>query len=490
MQKRNLILAIFSGIVLALAMPKPGWWPLAWVGLVPLFISMDGANLRRAALYGFLAGATYFGIVLYWFTIFGYLPWIAWALIVAPLCFALFAAVSVKLMPGRTGWWGYVLVPAAWTAVQWLRVFGPLGFTWGSLAHLQANVPAVIQLASIIGPWGIDFLVCAFNFALAGIFVSKTIKQKCIPIAVVAILALVIVGWGYERTRFLIVEGDVNVAVVQGNLPQGMDVDEAFIKLARSRYSIMTVQAALDKADLVVWPETTMPVDVDREWDSYFCALARSCRIGCIVGAYDAGANPADPRDYNSAFSYGADGNRLGVYHKVHLVPYGEYVPFRKQMPWLKNYGIREVDILPGNSHDLLPTKMGPVGVNICFESLFPAVSRIEAKNGAVALVVITNDSWFERSQAAEQHSMMASLRAVENRRFVVRAAATGVSSIIDPYGRTVNELGIFKMGIVKGRVKGIRSLTPYTIIGDSFAYACALLTLAGLMVFRPRVKS
>lgn len=490
MQKRNPILALFSGIVLALAMPLPGWWPLAWVGLVPLFITMNGSSPRWAAIYGFAAGAAYFGTVLFWFSIFGYLPWIAYALLAAPLYFALFAVVSSYLLPNRIGWLGYMLVPAAWTSVQWLRVFGPLGFTWGSLAHLQANVPAVIQLASITGPWGIDFLVCAFNLALAGIFMSKTTKQKLSPIAVAAVLAAVVIGWGYEQMRQPIAGSDVNVAVIQGNLPQGMDVDDAFVKLAQNRYSLMTAQAALDKVELVLWPETTLPVDMNPDWDNYLGGLAKGCRVGCILGAYDKGPSPSDPRDYNSAFSYSPAGEKLGVYHKVHLVPYGEYVPLRKQMPWLQNYGIRDVDVLPGKSHNLLPTQKGPVGVSICFESLFPAVSRIETRQGAEALVVITNDSWFKNSQAAEQHLMMARLRAVENQRYLIRAAATGISAIIDPYGRKIGELGIFKMGIVKGHIKMLRSITMYTRIGDSFAYACAIVSLAGIILSRRRIKS
>jgi len=167
----------------------------------------------------------------------------------------------------------------------------------------------------------------------------------------------------------------------------------------------------------------------------------------------------------------------------VRLVPFGEFVPLREQLPFLKDYGVRPEDVAPSKKHVLVNTNVGKAGVSICFESLFPQISRQETRNGAQMLFVITNDGWFARTQCARQHLMMAKLRAVENRRYVLRAAATGISAVIDPYGRTVAELEIHKRGVVKANVAPMNGLTIYTRFGDWFVYACAVTALAGLLL-------
>lgn len=482
MQKRNLHLAAISGLVTALAMPWPGLWPLAWVGLVPLLCVLRGSQIRSGALCGAVFGAVYFGVVMHWLLIFGFLPWLIAAVVATPVYVALFGAVATRLMPDRVGTWGYFLVPAAWTAVQWLRSLGPAGLTWGSLAHTQANSTGILQIASLLGPWAIDFLVCAFNLALAGTLLS-TSSRRFTPLVVTTAVVLFAFGWGnYEVRREITAADALSVAVVQGNLPQGGPIDQAFIDLAITRYSDMTAEAAQGGAEIIVWPETTLPVRVDASWDALLSSIAERHSATIIVGGYDAPESPSEKRGYNSAHVYDSTGHKLGVYHKVQLVPYGEYVPLRKQMPWLERYGIRAVDVLPGQTHNAIDTGVGKVGICICFESLFPAIARAEVKDGAQFLVVMTNDSWFLRTQAARGHLMMSQLRAVENRRYVVRAAATGISTIIDPYGRSTGELGIFERGLVKGRIHLADTSTLYTRLGDAFAYLCALAALVGVL--------
>jgi len=158
------------------------------------------------------------------------------------------------------------------------------------------------------------------------------------------------------------------------------------------------------------------------------------------------------------------------VYHKVHLVPFGEFVPLRDKLPFLRNYGIREVDVLPGEHPSEIQIENARIRICICFESLFPQMTR----GGTHLLFVVTNDAWFGQTQAARQHLMMAKLRAVENRRYLVRAAASGISAFIDPYGRTIGELGLFKQGTLTQQVRSRSALTAYASFGDWFAYLCA----------------
>ncbi|MCX6346097.1 MAG: apolipoprotein N-acyltransferase [Armatimonadetes bacterium] len=482
MKKRNLCLAIISGIIMALAMPKPGIWPLAWVGLAPLFVAMRASAPRTAALYGFVMAAVYFGIICFWLTIFGYLPWFASVLVLMAVPAAVFAAVSSRLMPNKIGLWGYIAVPAVWTAMQWMRSLGPLGFTWGSFAHLQANVPSIVQLGSVTGPWGIDFLICLFNLALANAIFPAPARRRFAPIAAASIIALAVIAGGN-----LAIESapkpktGANIAIIQGDLPHEVDISPEYLTIAYRRYADMTRKASASGADIVVWPETALPVRITGAWDSLVSDTARKNRVNCIIGGLDPSSDPYEPRSYNAALFYDRLGRKTGAYHKVHLVPYGEYVPLRKQMPWLERYGVRPVDVLPGKSFSVAPTEMGGVGVSICFESLFPQISRLETRNSASMLIVMTNDSWFLQTQAARGHLMMAKLRAVENRRYLIRAAGTGISAIIDPYGRSVTELDIFRSGIVSGRISPLHTFTIYTRIGDTFAYACVLVALCAL---------
>ncbi len=223
----------------------------------------------------------------------------------------------------------------------------------------------------------------------------------------------------------------------------------------------MSREAARKCPDLIVWPETTLPVNITTEgWGALISRLAAQTRANYVVGGYDSSPAPSVIESYNSAHFYDRAGRKLGVYHKVRLVPYGEFVPMRGRLPFLNRYGIRDVDVLPGRSHNLVTTDIGELGTSICFESLFPQISRLETADGASLLLVITDDGWFGRTQAARGHLMMSKLRAIENGRFLVRGAATGISTIIDPYGRSLGELGIFRRGIVTGRVRPLRDLT------------------------------
>ncbi|MDH7602464.1 MAG: apolipoprotein N-acyltransferase [Armatimonadota bacterium] len=493
MKKSNFALAIASGLLMAMALPKPGWWVASWFGLTPLFIAARKATPKKAAFIGFLCGFVYFATICRWLVIFGYLPWVLVSAKEA-LWLALFLAATCPFLREPLRSRRYLAVPAAWTATQWFRVFGPLGFTWGSFAHTQANVLPLIQLSALTGPWGIDFVVCAVNVALADLVLflqhEKCKRMEYVPLVAVAAMVLVVCVYG----RFLLDENAIHsnrlvkVAVVQASLTHDVNPEPEYVVEAYEKYAAMTRTAAADKPDLVLWPETTIVDCITADtWEPLLGSLARELNINLVVGGYDLSSDPQG-RNYNAAHFFDRSGRRIGVYRKVHLVPYGEYVPFRKQMPWLKRYGIREIDVLPGKTHNVITTDVGKVGTVICFESLFPAVTSQEVRRGANLLIILTNDAWFKRTQAAQQHLMMAQLRAVETHRFVVRAAATGISAIIDPKGHICSQMGLFERGIVRGTVANLDATTPYVKYGDWFAYAC-LGALIVSVAFRRRIR-
>lgn len=489
LRKSPFMLALASGLLLAGAMPKPGIWALAWVSLVPLFVAMRGTRPKIAALYCFVTGLVYFGIVIFWISLFGYLPWIM-LVILESLYFAIFGALSARILPTRIGWPGYIAVPAIWTASQWARSLGIFGFTWASLAHTQAGNLCVAQLASITGCWSIDFLVCLFNIALTDALIPYNgVTRRASGIAVAAITACVWIGGYLALNAAPSHSTKANIAIIQGSVPQDVVPGPDYLTQAYDVYDRMSRDAAKGKPSFIIWPETTIPtVITGSAWEARIANLARDTHASYVVGGYNSPPGRSNILgSYNGAHFYDRAGKRLGVYHKVHLVPYGEFVPLRDRLPFLKRYRIRDQDVLPGKTHRLIDTEIGKIGTSICFESLFPYISREETKNGAVALFVLTNDAWFEHTQAARSHFMMARLRAIENRRFVARAAATGISGVIDPYGRVESKLGIFRRGIVTGTIEPRHGITLYTRLGDYFAYGCVVIALASLVHYLRR---
>ncbi len=484
-------LAVLSGLLLAAALPSPGIWIVSWVGLVPLLVAIREARMRDAALLGLTCGLVYYGIFSFSMSILGFLCW-AFVVLVQTTAMVVFAAVACPLMKARNTWLRCLAVPAAWTAMQWMRGLGIFGVRLGSFAHTQANNLPVTQICSITGPWGIDFLLSFVSVALVYALFPGRDKRSLAPLAAALSLSIVVVasGWLTLRNTPDYVP-KTKVAIIQGNIigKDGRASEDS--RLCLSIYKQMSRQAAAGKPDLIVWPETVI---TSRVWDDrlgkHFSELAAETRTNYAIGGYDLPEDPSQPEGYNSSFFYGRNGEKLGVYHKVHLVPFAEYIPYRETMPWLACFSFRETEVLAGESHQLVETEIGKVGTSICFESLFAGIAREETLKGAAFLLVLTNDSWFGRTQFARLHLMASRQRAIENRRYVVQSSTTGISGIIDPYGRVVRELGIHERGIVTGRIAPLHKITPYTRFGDWLAYLCAAFTLVALLVCRHEQKT
>ena len=479
---RHVILSILTGIVLALAMPKPGWTLCAWVGLVPLFAAIRKRSWWQAGLLGLLAGTVYYIIILRWVFLFGTLPWLLLSVVEA-LFVGLFAALYPRLTPERIGWLGYIGVPAAWVAAQFIRTLGTYSFWWGSFAHVQANDLAVSQIASVTGPWGIDFVVCLASLAIAMGAVRP--HRRFTPMAAAAVLVSAVYLFGWMALSSPPPHGKGHrVAVVQGSVSEDKATRIPLCQACYVTYSALSVDAARSKPELILWSETAIPDFVGTPgWQPLLSRTALLTKTDLLAGGYERPDDPTRSGCYNSLILFDRWGMKRGAYRKVHLVPFGEFVPLRRQLPFLKDYGVRADDVLSGREHPLLPTRVGSIGASICFESTFPQISRSEVRRGAELLCVVTNDQSLKRTQGPIQHLMMARLRAIENRRFVLRAAGTGISAIVDPYGRIRDRLEPYKKGTIVDEVTPSRSLTPYTRFGDWLAYlsiavalACALL--------------
>jgi len=472
-----------AGAAMSLAFPRVSLWPLAWVGLVPLLVAIRRSRLRGALASGLSFGIGYYGALLYWITIFGYLPWILLALMQAiPIAFFSFGAAVIRRTHRPI--FEFLAIPALWAALDWLRTLGAFGFSWGGLAYSQAPNLAAVQTASFAGPWGLTFAIVLVNAALAA---DRRSRLASLAIAAV-VVAAIHSGGAWLLNREPAEGGKLTAALVQGSLDQDLELTPERGRKTMRIYETLTLQAAAAKPDFIVWPETVVPGDLERspQMRHWVSVLARSSGAHMLVGSlHDQPAGQGrPPSQLNGAYMFSPSGNLIGRYYKVHLVPFGEFVPGRKWLPFLERYKVRDIDVRPGRSHNLIPSGHGPIGVMICFESIFPDIARRETRDGARMLFVITNDGWFRRTSAAAQHHDFSIFRAVENRRYVVRNAATGISSVIDPYGRIEDRLDIWRRGVVYGDVDALSGLTFYSRYGDWFAYLSAAVALCGITIW------
>ena len=442
-----LLLAASPGVI---ALPQ-----LAWLALVPLFWSLHNQPPRRAALLGLICGLAYYLPLLYWIVIvlatYGQvpLPIAVLALVLLALYMsgylALFAFLCAKTGPRLPL---LVFAPVCWVALDLLRGLLFTGFPWMDLAYTQYKLPLLIQVADLAGHHGLTFLLVLANALLFTLSASLVRRKATSPPALIAAATvLLLLASGYSLWRMqtlpatLAQAEQMEVAVAQGNIPQDQKWQPAFQRETIDTYLRLSNELFLDKnPQLIVWPETALPF-YPYEHPLFLrlhSELTRPHQTYLLTGApHREKTSAAGPLSYaNSAFLLSPDGQIAGRYDKQHLVPFGEYIPFRRILhfasPLVETLG----EFTPGRSNTPLACRNSRIGILICFESIFPDISRKQAQAGANLLVTLTNDAWFGRSSAPMQHLAMGVFRAVETRKTLVRAANTGISAFIDPMGR------------------------------------------------------
>jgi apolipoprotein N-acyltransferase len=468
--------------------------------LSPLLVALmrpQGVRSRRAFALGLVSGAIYFGGTLYWtpdvLRTFGGislpLAVAAGSLLVAYLAlFPALVAVVVARVCGRLGPAGVLVAPAAWVAAEVARRWMLGGFPWVLLGSSQAGVIPVVQTASLAGVYGLSALVAFVSSALA-LGVAGRGRARWMAPAAAACLAGGLAGWGAWRVQDgALVRGGqpVTVALVQGNVLQSEKWDKARAEGILNRYLTMTREGAARGASLVVWPESSTPFmfEHDPAGRLAITSLVRELGVALLFGSdqYEPGK---PPRFYNSAFLLGPDGQTAGVYRKMHLVPFGEYVPLKRLLFFVTPLVESVSDFSAGEEPVVMPLGENRLSTAICYEVVYPDLVASFARRGSQLLTTITNDAWYGHSSAPHQHFWQATLRAVEHGRYLVRAANTGISGIVDPYGRVVVKTPIFEQTVASGEVRYLEGRTVYSRTGDAFAHACVLVALLAWWVTR-----
>lgn len=497
---RTLIVSAGSGLLLAAAFPRPALWLLAWIGLVPLLLVMR----QRPFVSGLTCGGFFFAAILYWLnrvmTTYGGLdPVLAvFAYLLLVLYLAGYFAVATWLAcrcEQRLGLPVLLTLPVLWVALEYLRGILLSGFPWALLGYSQQNLPLAIQSADVTGVYGVSLLLVAVNAALA--WLIREPRRRAARLGMFAVLLLCISHLGYGAWRLsrpLDTRPEtLEVALVQGNIDQARKWDPAYRQRHVDRYLQLSRQAAREAAlDLLIWPEAATPFYLQEESPAAVRVkqVPADLDTALLVGspAYQIGGD-GTRRYTNSAFLLRGDGV-LQRSDKIHLVPFGEYVPLGDWLSFIDKLVVGVGDFLPGEVHPL-SLDGHRLGVLICYEAIFADLARDYVRNGAGLLVNLTNDAWFGNSSAPYQHLSMSRFRAIENRIWLARAANTGISALIAPSGRVTQGTALLTPAAVTGRVGLGAQTTFYTRYGDLFAQLCLtaslLLVLALALVSRRR---
>jgi apolipoprotein N-acyltransferase len=491
-------LAIASGLLLAAAFPSIDWEPLAWVGLVPLLRAIGGRSPGRAFFLGWLTGVVFYVGTTYWvgYTIVHYtsMPMPLAMVIVLLMASALacyhgaFAAgIRFFQRSGRDVVW---LAPALWVTLEWLRGWFVIGFPWGALGYSQYRAHDLVQIAEVTGVYGVSAVLVLFNVVAAEVFGhrGRDVRRLLPGLVTITVLVVVLPALGRWRVAALAREpivGSIRVGLAQGNVEQDRKWDPSFQDETMARYRNLTLAAAQAGAQLVVWPETAAPFFFQEpgERRDDVLELAKEARVPLVIGTPAFGrTEEGKVQQRNRAYLITPDGTERGHYDKIELVPFGEYVPFRRVLFFVDQIVTAVATLGAGEETTVFQAPEGRFGVLICYEGIFPALTRRFVDGGADFLVNITNDAWYGRTAAPYQHLVQASFRAIENRVPLVRAANTGISAVIDPDGRIRWQSPLFEMlwHVEEIRWTGIR--TFYTRFGDVFVWLCVVVTALGVI--------
>jgi apolipoprotein N-acyltransferase len=488
-------MSIVSGILLALAFPKFNLFWIAWIALVPFFIALGKAkNWKESAVCGFLFGVVFFGIHLFWVnSLFRFAGWwviLGWvALVLFQTLFIVLFVLVFRLIvsnlhvarfdlnpfqPELTAFVGgmrrslgvssglkrilyAVVVAFLWVAVEWLRAWGPFGVTGGDLGYSQALFLPVVQIASFSSVYGVSFLIVLFNVSLA-LFVVGFKRWQ--PLLLAAVLVVVSVGYGmrvmsrpvdHSSSMSAVLRGSiqtVKVSLIQPNIDQMDKLNPAKVLPIYETHARMTRQAMRERPEIVIWPESAVFTYLLKD-NLLFPRVKRLLaeeRVWLITGTPHYEKNKA----FNSVVSISPTGKVISRYDKERPVPFGEYLPFRKILyPILRGVGYYDSEFAGNPNPQVIKAKNLNIATAVCFESTFPDLIKKRVRKNSDFILIVTNDAWFGNSAALEQHLNSGVLRAIENRKYFIQAGNTGISAVIDPFGRVLKKTGINQRGIL-----------------------------------------
>jgi apolipoprotein N-acyltransferase len=501
-------LSFLSGIFLILSFPKFGRGFVAWVALVPLLCALtEIRKLSKAFLIGFLTGFVYHVGVFYWIANvvvnYGNLP--LYAGISALLLLSFYLSIYTAAFSAGVVYFkekqipAFFSAPALWVILEYAKSHLLTGFPWENLSYSQyMNLP-FIQIADITGTYGISFIIVMVNVIINDLPLITTghdKKRVMTEIAIGSLIILTTYSYGIFKINHInnsiLSAESMKVSIIQANIPPDIKWDPHYQRETINLYKKLSLSCNIFNQSLIVWPETATPFYFQDKnlMQEAVLNVAKEARSWLLFGSPSYIKNQNGLSFMNSAFLLSPNGNLNGKYDKVHLVPYGEYVPLRTLLPFIGKMVPGVGDFAKGEGLQPLTINHHKLGVLICYEGIFPELSRSYKEKGADLLINLTNDAWFGKTSAPYQHLSMTVFRAIENRLFIVRAANTGISAIIDSTGNILKRTNLYEETSLSGTVKHMYFKTFYMKYGDVFSYICILMTLYFVIISRRRKRN
>ena len=496
---RSCLLAVFSGFLLTAAFPPGHLSFTAWIALIPLLKGIENRSGFSAFNLGVMAGLAHFLSLIYWIIVvlehYGNLGFITSLTALVLLSFylslftGLFSCFTSFLKDSRF----FVLFMACfWVGLEYAKAHFLTGFPWCLLGYSQFKHLYIIQIADLFGVYGLSFLIVVVNGVLYRALFSSPrptgrVLRWEIPLA--AILMMGTLFYGHYRLSNISLETDetkkINAAVIQGNIDQSLKWNPQFQAQTVLTYERLTQSTFSFEPQIIVWPETSLPFffQNNRDFVPLIFSLSKKSGATLIFGSPAFKRTKGHVEFFNRAYMIEPRALDVSHYDKIHLVPFGEYVPLKKFLPFIHRLVQSAGDFTSGASALPLKTDGISVGVLICFEGIFPELARDLTANGATLLVNLTNDAWYGMTSAPFQHLSMAVFRCVENRRPMLRAANTGISAFIGPDGRIQETSDLFSEAVLMQTISiPAPKKSLYTRIGDIFA--AGLLVITFLKIF------
>jgi apolipoprotein N-acyltransferase len=483
---------VLSGATTALAFPKFSLSFFSWISLIPLFFILSKKTPGLGFLAGWIAGVSYYAVLLYWipdvpahygglsisvsiliyagFVCFLGLTWAAFS-----LCFTKIH----KSFPVLS----FLLAPFVWVSFEHIITHILTGFPWGLLGYGQYTNLYFIQMASITGITGLSFILVLFQ----SLFVlSMKVGKKAPFFAALALVILIHVSGFVSIKEIQPGSNSFSAAVIQGNVSSDIQWGHLSFEEIESLFNQhlqLSREAYLKNNGLIIWPEFSVPLcfgcpyGIYQEFKNRLYRFVQETGCALLLGTNEKAEKGDRTEYYNTSLLLNPDLSQ-SQYHKIHLVPFGEYTPYKKIFGFISRVTHAIGDITPGDTFVLHDYKGNTFGTPICYEIIFPDLVRQFTKNGAHFLVTITNDGWYGQSSAPYQHFAMAVIRAVENRRYLLRAATTGISGIVDPYGRIRSRSELMTQTMLYDTITPIDKNTIYTKHGDVLPLASLTLSV------------
>ncbi len=501
----DILLAASCGVMTGLAFPKTELFYLGWISLVPLIYLLLKMNPAQSFVLGLLAGSFFYAVILYWIPAvpmhygglslgMSILIYILLVLLLALFwgIFALTASFYSRYMRKLA----FLAIPLLWISMELIMTYLFTGFPWGLLGASQYKNICFIQFSSITGVYGLSFIMVLFQSLIV---ISTKMKKKFFCLALSVVMVLIFHAGGLLALKKPVTAQDtITVAFIQGNTSSSTDFSiQPFEKTYEmfQKHLHLSHLAYENGARLIVWPELSVPLCFSCQFQPYIDfsdQLSRfSQETGCtlLLGTSETAYSLEGPLFYNAAVCLGSN-HSLSHYYKQHLVPFGEYTPYKKIFSFVSKFTHAIGELTPGKYYSLHEFKDIPFGSPICYEIIFPSLVRKFPKMGAEFLVTITNDGWYGTSAAPYQHFSLAVLRAVENRRYLLRAATTGISGVVDPYGRIIAKSELHTQTFMNTEITPNQSLTFYSKYGDLLPYTGLTLSAAFLILSFVRRKN